>query len=187
VYLFAALRFIEDENISDRVYWYLSERTCSAGELVLAPVGARSRLQLARVERTLSCEAQDAPYDMRLIKRVEAAYGERRPVFGGMPCTEFGGLKYDGKRYTRFRRILVAEDCPPYSQETERELRAYGAETFICADGQDGQERLARAEGCALFYGAQAKQKAKAVLSAVRGEPCGISEDTAELFRNKLR
>ena len=81
------MRFIEDENISDRVYWYLSERTCSAGELVLAPVGARSRLQLARVERTLSCEVQDAPYDMRLIKRVEAAYGERRPVFGGMPCT----------------------------------------------------------------------------------------------------
>ena len=70
--LFAALRFYKDLNIGDRLYWYLSEFPVCAGEKVFAPVGTRNRLQKAIVERTAKADKENAPYDISLIKKIEA-------------------------------------------------------------------------------------------------------------------
>ena len=99
---FAALRFSEDENIADRVYWYRADFSVKEGERVLAPVGSHDRLQCARVERVLEAREEDAPYDIRLIKRVAAHLGARSFLWEERPCLELGGVRYDSKRFTRF-------------------------------------------------------------------------------------
>ena len=80
---FAALRFAEDGNLSDRTYWYRCDFALSPGERVLAPVGPHDRLQRAVVERVLEAGAENAPYDLRLIKSVAARDGARLLRAGG--------------------------------------------------------------------------------------------------------
>lgn len=99
---YAALRFTEDENIADRVYWYRCGFAVQAGERVLAPVGSHDRLQCARVERVLEAKEADAPYDPALLKDVAAPYGARTFLWEGRLCKELGGVRYDAKRFTRF-------------------------------------------------------------------------------------
>lgn len=186
MYGFAALRFIEDENIEDRVYWYLTELALKTDDLVLAPVGAHNRLQLARVERTFCGETEDAPYDVRLLKKVEAKYGERKLFFGGAVCCELGGVRYDFKRYTRYSRILFT-DIEELSPEAEKDAFAYGVRETVSSERKDALQRLARAEGCVLLYGVRAAEQIRTVLAAVRGGEHGLDEETASAFRKKLR
>ncbi len=172
--LFCALRFTEDENLAGRTYWYVCDFPAEEGESVLAPVGSRNGLQRAVVERIKLCEERDAPYDMRLIKRVEARAGERLLTADGVRCVELGGVKYDAKRYTRFRRVLVSEQIP---QRTE-ELKAYGVARILAADG-DVFAALLGGEGCALVCGAGAKQTGETLLRAARGEQTGLAAPLA--------
>ncbi len=170
---FAALRFTEDENLRDRVYWYLGEGL-KEGERVLAPVGPHDRLQRARVERTLLAEAENAPYDIRLMKKVAARDGARVLAAGGVRCVELGGVRYDDRHYTRFGRVLYAEEEP----EGE-ELAAYGVKRTVRTDRPDG-ETMRRILGapCVLVTGAGAAEVCSLLLALARRE-----EDAAERAR----
>ena len=112
---FAALRFTEDDNIRDRVYWYRLDFPARTGGRVLAPVGSHDRLQCARVERILEADERDAPYDVSLIKRVAAPYGARSFLWEGRTCYELGGVRYDQKRFTRFHVFACLFGEPPAS------------------------------------------------------------------------
>lgn len=131
-YDFAALRFTEDENIADRVYWYLCDFPVKEGEGVLAPVGAHNRLQFARVECTLSCAEEDAPYDLRLIKRVAAKYGARRISLSSVKnCRDLGGLRCGGKRFTGYG-VFIRSAFPENMTESDMSLlRDYGVTAFV--------------------------------------------------------
>ncbi len=132
IYDFAALRFTEDENIADRVYWYLCDFPVKEGEGVLAPVGAHNRLQFARVERTLSCAEENAPYDLRLIKRVAAKYGARRLSLSSVKnCRDLGGVRCGGKRFTGYG-VFIRSDFPGSFSESDRTLlREYGVTVLV--------------------------------------------------------
>lgn len=119
---FAALRFTEDENLIGRVYWYLAGFPVCAGEEVIAPVGPHERLQKGRVERVCLAEEDEAPYDVRLIKRVAAKYGERTVSFGKTEAEEFGGMRYDGRHFTAYHVLVRAETEP----ETADMVGGYG-------------------------------------------------------------
>lgn len=181
---FTALRFIEDENISDRTYWYECGFAVEAGALVLAPVGTHDRLQCARVERVTEADEKNAPYDVRLIKRVEAECGARKLVVGRMTCFELGGLKYDTKRYTRFRRVLFSEFSEDLNEEEKTDLRDYGVTRIM--DMPASMEEIARAKGCVLVKGKGAKHTAEALLAAVRGEE-KLPVETVKYLQEKLR
>lgn len=163
-YDFAALRFTEDENISDRVYWYSCAFPVKEGEGVLAPVGARNRLQFARVERTLTADEAHAPYDVRLIKSVEAKFGARKLTIGRFVCFELGGVRYDEKHYTRFRRILFSEFAGEANDCERRRLKEYGVDNIVSA------QSLAEipSEGCVLLTGEWAKRLAEEIICVVR-------------------
>ena len=168
-YRFAALRFVEDRNLVDRVYWYLAEFPLKEGEFVLAPVGERNRLQRAQVERTLSATEETAPYDVRLAKHVVAKCGARKLVADGVTCYELGGVKYDEKRYTAFQRVLVSDEIP----KRFTELNSYGVvKTVIPA--QTGREEALRivadTAGCVLVAGGGAREIGEALLALARGE-----------------
>ncbi len=171
-YDFAALRFTEDENLVDRVYWYLCTFPVKEGEGVLAPIGAHSRLQFARVERTLTASEENAPYDLRLLKQVAAKYGARRLAVGRMICFEMGGLLYDSKHYTRFKRILftIFEDEP--NEEEKNLLTAYGVtETVKAASLREIPDTE-----CVLLMGEHARPLAEQILLSVRkGEDNGLA------------
>lgn len=168
-YHFAALRFFEDENISDRIYWYLCPFLLREGERVLAPVGYRDGLQLACVERIYSASAEQAPYDMRFIKRVAAKYGARKLPLGGGFCTEFGGVRYDSKRYTRFGAFLYSDNLRELSRSDARILKEYGVTAVVdmrdsggeiagipvlrFSDASDALNFAAKEKGCVLFLG----------------------------------
>lgn len=177
--LFAALRFCEDKNLADRLYWYLSEVPLSAGEKVLAPVGMHDKLQCAEVVRTVEAEEGEAPYDVRLIKRVAAKYGARKLVLGGREFLEFGGVKYDQKHYTRFGQVLLTGSAPPDREE----LLACGV-TKVISDGD--LEEVARTSGCVLLTGEAGRRAFEALLAFCRGGEIGIGGDTASLLREKL-
>lgn len=180
---FAALRFFEDGRISDKLYWYVSDFRLREGEEVLAPVGTHNRLQRAVAERVL--DADRAPYDLRFIKKVEARYGERRLAAGACICFELGGLRYDEKRYTRFRRILFSPQIP--SEEELKELRAYGVCDVLTGSAEELIEGGALAERCVLLAGEHAREAASAILSCVRGQEIELSEKARDALRNKLR
>lgn len=163
-YLFTALRFFEDENICDRTYWYRCDFPVEEGALVLAPVGSRNGLQLARVERTLSSGEADAPYDLRLIKRAEAKYGARKLVAGRLVCYELGGVRYDEKRFTRFRRVLFCSFGEEPSEEERALLASYGVTETVRARALCDVP----AEGCVLLTGENARSLAEELLSLVR-------------------
>lgn len=166
-YDFAALRFAEDENIKDRVYWYLADFPVKEGEEVLAPVGVHDRLQKARVERTASADEKDAPYDLRLIKRVAAKFGARKLVLGGVELIEFGGVKYDAKHYTRFGHLLYAESVP-----TIEELKDYGIDTvFEAPMSEDDKIYRALIGGHeVLLVGGEGREIMRTLLAFLRGE-----------------
>ena len=167
-YLFAALRFFEDENLANRTYWYESGFLPAEGEEVLAPVGAHNGLERARVERVLKTDAAHAPYDPALVKRIEARYGARRLAAGECVCFELGGLKYDEKRYTRFRRALF---CAGEPNGEEREiLREYGVQEFLYGDENALLRAAAACGNCALLCGEHARGAAETLLKYVRGE-----------------
>lgn len=131
-YDFAALRFVGDANISDRVYWYLCDFPVKAGDAVIAPVGIHDRLQYACVERVLSAPASEAPYDIRLCKRITAKYGARKLVLEGTKyCRELGGLRCDGKHFTRYGAFLCAEFGGPIGSADALVLGRYGVTDVI--------------------------------------------------------
>ena len=177
-YDFALLRFAEDKNIADRLYWYLTDFPVSVGEEVLAPIGMHDRLQCARVERTLAAEGKDAPYDVRLIKRLAARRGARKLVLGGAEFLEFGGLRYDEKHYTRFGRVLFSRELPA----DRTELNGYGI-TKIVENGDLGE--LARANGGVLLIGEEGERAFAALISFCRGKT-ELGGETAALLREKL-
>lgn len=176
--LFVALRFAEDKNISDRMYWYLSEFPLSLGERVLAPVGMHDRIQCAVVERTLEAEENDAPYDIRLIKRVEARAGARKLVAGGEELLEFGGIKYDEKHYTRFGQLLLARQMPDRAA-----LDGLGVTKV--SERADFTE-LAHTNGCMLVVGREGRRMFEALISFCRGGGLDADGDTKALLRGKL-
>ncbi len=182
--LFAALRFFEDERIADKLYWYTSDFNLREGEEVLAPVGTHDRLQLASVERVLQADREHAPYDTRFIKKVEARYGERRLVAGDCICFELGGLKYDGKRYTRYRRILFSSRIP--CEEEVKQLRAYGVSEIFKGSAEELAEGGALAKTYVLLAGEQARAAASTLLACVRGEETNLSERARNALLEKL-
>lgn len=181
---FASLRFFEDERISDKLYWYLSGFRLREGEEVLAPVGMHNRLQRAVAERVLDADRGHAPYDLRFIKRVEARYGERRLVFGNCVCFELGGLRYDEKRYTRYRRILFSAQIP--DEEELKKLRAYGVAEVLTGSAEELVRRGALAEHCVLLAGEYARESASEILSCVRGNETDLPEAVRNALVEKL-
>lgn len=101
---YAALRFAEDENIADRVYWYRCPFPAAAGEKVFAPVGAHDRLQRAEVVRVRT--DGKCPCEERLLKTVAARCGAFRRRIGDTVVFETGGLAYDAKHFTRYGQVL---------------------------------------------------------------------------------
>lgn len=124
--LFVALRFVEDENIADRIYWYASEFSLKEGDRVLAPIGMRNRLQCAVVEEVRSCDRSKAPYDVSLIKWTEARLGARKFPFNEALIRDMGGVRYDRKRYTRFGKLLCGRGVGALSEEERQALNGYG-------------------------------------------------------------
>lgn len=169
IHEFAALRFTGDENLADRVYWYLTEFPVCVGEAVFAPVGPHDKLQLARVERTLAGEEAHAPYDVRLMKRVTARYGDRTPAFGETSCTEFGGLKYDGRHFTAYHVLVYAEEMPSNADM----VGGYGLDRVMKDEKIDGRavfEALIRGHGV-LLVGGDGKEICRTLLDFLRGKP----------------
>ena len=186
-YLFAALRFFEDGNISDRAYWYLCDFMVRAGDEVFAPVGMRNRLQKACVERVLSAEEEDAPYDVALCKHVAAKCGDRTRAAGDFICHEMGGVKYDEKRYTAFGRVLVSDETP----QTLSVLAELGVDEAVCADDVgDALRALLKTRGRALLYGKEARETARVLLYLARGqeaEGLGLTERERRALAEKLQ
>lgn len=161
--MYCALRFLADKNLSERTYWYGSEFNLREGEGVLAPVGAHDKLQLGRVERVLETDPCGFP-----LKQVEARVGERVLIADGVRCVEAGGVLYDDRHYTRFRRALFTEGTP----KSDVELSAYGVKKFLSAEG-DVLDAIARAKGCVLVYGEGAERVGADLLALLKGEKKG--------------
>ena len=146
---YAALRFAEDVNLCDRVYWYASAFALKVGERVLAPVGVHDKLQRAVVEQLSSVPP------LPFLKYVAAREGARKLTAGGAVFSELGGVRYDEKHYTRFGRVLVGKACPAAAREP---LKSYGVTAFC--DMRLGAEQvlsaLAKTRGAALVFGADA-------------------------------
>ena len=167
--IFAALRFTEDANLYDRVYWYLSDFKPETGSRVFAPVGPHDRIQLARVESVAVASEENAPYDIKLIKHVIAREGDRTRMLGNTPCREFGGVRYDNRHYTRFGRILLSEEEP-----SEHE----GFTAFVAPMSEDGAiyRNIALGHGT-LLVGGEGKHICMLLLKLLEGEDvlCDLS------------
>ena len=166
---YAALRFAEDKNISDRVYWYRSTLSLSVGERVLAPVGMRNRLQRATVERL----SPTPPFAEALLKEVAAKDGARRLRAGGEVFRELGGVRYDDRHYTRFCRFLVGEGgegALPVLDEYGVTARCGGALGALFAS-------LPAAHGCVLLTGAHGGAAGTLLLLAAGVPTKGLPPD----------
>jgi hypothetical protein len=161
---YAAIRFLDDENLVDRVYWYRSDFSLAVGELVLAPVGIHDRLQLARVERTIWAEEREAPYDIRLVKSLAEKYGCRKMVVGRLTCYEAGGVKYDDRHYTRLKRVLVSPFCGEPTDEERESLKDYGVTEILPIPKIED----AAPDGCVLYCGEDAFPFLTQLTEAVR-------------------
>ena len=178
---FAALRFSGDANLNGRVYWYLAPFPVKEGDEVLAPVGARDRLQRAIVERALTAEEEFAPYDIRLCKRVEAYCGDRARRAGGVDCTELGGVRYDDRHYTRFGRLLIAAEAPT---EPLTDILAVCPADMGTANAL---KALINAKNCVLFYGGGAREIGNLIIRFARGEAAlPLTESEARALQKKL-
>ena len=188
-YDFAALRFFNDKNIRDRVYWYLCDFPLTVGEKVLAPLGMHGRLQAATVEKTFSADREHAPYDVDLLKRVLCRVGERMLMADGAECLELGGVRYDEKHYTPFGRVMLAKTKP----EKTEELKRYGVEKVLDCEGNDTlYEEIASAKGCVLLYGARGRTAFEALLALARGDSApllsaGADERTILRLKEKVQ
>ncbi len=187
-YDFAALRFTEDPNLKDRVYWYQSAIPLKEGERVLAPVGAHDRLQAARVEKTLSATEENAPYDLRLIKGVTAKFGARKLLLGETELLEFGGVRYDEKHYTPYGRLVLSKTL----LKDRTDIAAYGITKTLSLPADDPAlyEEIARAAGGVLLFGGEGERAFRLLYSLLRGEKGAaeqIGEETAMLLKEKLR
>lgn len=183
--LFAALRFTADENLADRLYWYLSEFPLFEGEEVLAPVGVHNRLQRAAVERTVSASEENAPYELSLIKRVERRVNDRTVTLCGCELLELGGVRYDEKHYLPFGRVLLCRGA------CGEGLSAYG--TVLSPDRIDGElfGAIARAKGRAILAGEAGREAFAALIAFARvgGKALGawqVGEETLSLLEKKL-
>lgn len=184
---FAALSFPADVNLAGRIYWYRLDFVAAEGEKVLAPIGPHDRLQCATVEKILLADEEDAPYDLRLIKRVAARYGDRRAGHEGK-ILEFGGVRYDEKHYTPFRRLFLARE-EPAEEDTEAlgiTLRYTGGECPAF------YEAFARERGAVLVTGGEGEKIFKSLYAFLRGDGDarllrGVSEKTAAELEAKLR
>ena len=184
---FAALRFTADSNLSDRVYWYLTEFALSQGERVLAPVGVHDRLQEARVEKTLSAEERDAPYDLRLIKKVAAKYGARKLVLDGAELLEFGGVRYDEKHFTPFGRLLLSKSLP--ADRAEIALCGVTKTLLYAADDPALYREIAHSAGCVLLSGSEGEAAFRNLYAFLRDGRLaaeGVDGDTLSLLKEKL-
>ena len=69
---FAAVEFVDDENVVGIKYWYACPFTyVKAGDEVIAPLGRHNRLQKGVVREVRFAEPYYAPYPMYLIKYVK--------------------------------------------------------------------------------------------------------------------
>ena len=156
---YVALRFAEDANIADRVYWYRCAFPVNVGEQVFAPVGSHDRIQRAQVERTSAAPPQGLYY----LKSVAAKCGAFRRMCADTVVFETGGLSYDAKHFTRFGRVLFG-DCA--------ELVA-----GVTPVGADSARRaLARlpTEGCVLLTGREAALAAAVLMRAAGAKEADV-------------
>lgn len=179
---FCAVRFTEDENLLGRTYWYLADFPVQEGDSVLAPVGSHDGLQRAVVERVVCAPSENAPYDVRLLKRLAAKAGARKLKADGIVCYELGGVKYDAKRYTRFRRVLISEERP----QTLDELKEYGVTALVPAEG-DVYGNILREKGCVLVYGRDAYRVGETLTKLVRDGDTELPAGTAAALARLLR
>lgn len=166
---FAALRFTADENLKDRLYWYLAPFSLNAGEEVLAPVGVHDKLQRAVVERTLEAPLREAPYELALMKRIAARFGDRTFLLGGETVLDFGGVRYDERHYTRLHRLYLSERLPPAAESALR------AAVFLSPACRDGEIFRAIASGNVLLVGGEGKEIFKRLYSFLRGDGAAAS------------
>lgn len=181
---FAALRFTEDENLSDRVYWYRSPFPAETGGRVLAPVGARCRLEAARVERVMKAERENAPYPFDLLKSVISPDPVPLPEIGGVLFRDFGGMRYDRIRYT-VPRVLYYADTMPEDADT---VRAFKVERIFEAPMSDDEEiyRAILGHGT-LLVGGEGKEIFRTLLRFVRGKGgLPVSEREARAVARRL-
>ena len=69
---FAAVEFVDDENVVGIKYWYACPFTyVKEGDEVIAPLGRHNRLQKGVVREVHFAEPYNAPYPMYLIKYVK--------------------------------------------------------------------------------------------------------------------
>ncbi len=173
--LFAALRFTEDENLTGRVYWYITPFPLKEGERVLAPVGPHDKLQCARVERTDSFSEAEAPYPPVLCKHVLAKLGDREIKKG---VFDLGGVRYDDRHFTRLRRILIAREEGDGVGLSVKKIDT-GSENWL----QDA----AQARECVLLFGKEIKEAAALILEIVRGDdPDEVPPSVLAALREKL-
>lgn len=186
--LYCALRFFRDDNLSDRLYWYLCDDPLKEGDKVLAPVGIHDRLQEGIVERLSEAEDERAPYDLKLIKRVEAVSGARILRAGETKCYELGGIRYDNRHFTRFSIVLFAKERPKDSAV----LRAYGVEKIIDdAEPQETCRLLLHETSCVLLTGEKGEKLFEGFKALARGDlqpllSCGVREETLCRLREKI-
>lgn len=187
-YRFAALRFCDDENLSDRLYWYLCDLPVKAGDKVLAPVGVHDRLQAGTAERVIEAEEKDAPYDMRLIKAAVAPLGARKLVADGVECFELGGCRYDNRHYTRYFVALYAKRAP----QNMEELISYGVTYTLDGSAEKMVEMLAQREGCALLTGQAGEEVFRGLTALARQDEgplraLGADDETLRRLQEKIR
>ena len=144
---YAALRFAEDENIADRVYWYRCPFPAAAGDKVFAPVGSHDRLQRAEVVRV---RTDGCPCEERLLKSVAARCGAFRRRIGDAVVFETGGLAYDAKHFTRYGRVLFGT----------WEGAARGVTPLAAVEEFSARYAVLRTQDCVLLTGPCARRAA---------------------------
>lgn len=160
--MYCALLFIADANLSDREYWYKCAFPLVVGDRVIAPVGIHNKLQLGRVVRVVA----EPPFDIRLMKEVVAREGDRVLYANGVRAFEAGGVRYDGKHYTRYHQALFAEKAPVKRDQ----FMEYGVTRFLRARGEETIKAIAHTGACVLVYGEGADQTGAALLAILKGE-----------------
>ncbi len=69
---FVAVEFPDDPNVVGLTYWYLCDYAgAEEGCGVIAPLGRHNNCQKGVVRRVLYATEQNAPYPVRLIKRIK--------------------------------------------------------------------------------------------------------------------
>ncbi len=174
--MYVALRFFLDPNLCERTYWYGSEFPLEEGDEVFAPVGVHDKLQCGRVERT----SKLPPMEISLMKRTVAKADGRVFLVDNVRVCEFGGIRYDGKHFTRFFRLLVTEE-----QEPPQGLKKLGVTEQIPAD-ENALSRIATCRGFAVLYGERANGIARNLIEILRGGKSSENEREISLFHEKF-